>query len=215
MLRKDSQMGNYEINSVMSGFYELPMCAWSVAIADVAPEGGHEAMAISSTDSARDPIRITPSSTTVYFAIRLGLPRSPWLLVISRHCPIANHCAVERHTGRRSVSSVRAIGATAGSSRRCGSPYGGIIAYRIVALFFGPIVLSVAWAVMTTWVRGSDAPEGQNYSQQKRWPPLGSITDRRALRSASSSAAPARPDSPEAERGSRTYESEQEVDRES
>jgi len=27
MLRKDSQMGNYEINSVMSGFYELPMCA--------------------------------------------------------------------------------------------------------------------------------------------------------------------------------------------
>jgi predicted PurR-regulated permease PerM len=45
---------------------------------------------------------------------------------------------------------------------------GGTIAYGIVGLFFGPIVLSVAWAVMTTWVRGGDTPEGQNCSQQKR-----------------------------------------------
>jgi predicted PurR-regulated permease PerM len=44
---------------------------------------------------------------------------------------------------------------------------GGTIAYGIVGLFFGPIVLSVAWAVMTTWVRGGDAREGQNCSQQK------------------------------------------------
>ncbi len=44
---------------------------------------------------------------------------------------------------------------------------GGTIAYGIVGLFFGPIVLSVAWAVMRTWVRGGDAPEGQNCSQQK------------------------------------------------
>jgi predicted PurR-regulated permease PerM len=45
---------------------------------------------------------------------------------------------------------------------------GGTVAYGIVGLFFGPIVLSVAWAVMTTWVRGGDAPrERQNCSQQK------------------------------------------------
>ena len=44
---------------------------------------------------------------------------------------------------------------------------GGTIAYGIVGLFFGPIVLSVAWAVMTTWVRGSEAPEEHNFSQQK------------------------------------------------
>jgi hypothetical protein len=44
---------------------------------------------------------------------------------------------------------------------------GGTIAYGIVGLFFGPIVLSVAWAVMATWVRGGDAPEeGQTCSQQ-------------------------------------------------
>jgi predicted PurR-regulated permease PerM len=32
---------------------------------------------------------------------------------------------------------------------------GGAIAYGIVGLFFGPIVLSVAWAVLVTWVRGA------------------------------------------------------------
>ena len=31
---------------------------------------------------------------------------------------------------------------------------GGTIAYGIVGLFFGPIVLSVAWAVTEAWVRG-------------------------------------------------------------
>ena len=151
-------MGIYEIIFVMSWFLRMPTCVCSVAIAKVASEEGHEAMAYWSYAELNHR----------RFCDSPRFPRSPRLLVISRHCPIANHCAVERHTGRRSVSSVRAIGATAGSSRRCGSPYGGIIAYRIVALFFGPIVLSVAWAVMTTWVRGSDAPEGQNYSQQKR-----------------------------------------------
>ena len=34
---------------------------------------------------------------------------------------------------------------------------GGIIAYGIVGLFFGPMVLSVAWAVMVVWVQGGDA----------------------------------------------------------
>jgi predicted PurR-regulated permease PerM len=43
---------------------------------------------------------------------------------------------------------------------------GGTIAYGIVGLSFGPIVLSVAWAVMTTWVRGGDVPEGEDCSQQ-------------------------------------------------
>jgi predicted PurR-regulated permease PerM len=33
---------------------------------------------------------------------------------------------------------------------------GGTIAYGIVGLFFGPIVLSVAWAVMAAWLRGDD-----------------------------------------------------------
>jgi predicted PurR-regulated permease PerM len=31
---------------------------------------------------------------------------------------------------------------------------GGIIAYGIVGLFFGPMVLSVAWAVMVVWIQG-------------------------------------------------------------
>jgi predicted PurR-regulated permease PerM len=31
---------------------------------------------------------------------------------------------------------------------------GGAIAYGIVGLFFGPIVLSVAWAVLVAWVEG-------------------------------------------------------------
>jgi predicted PurR-regulated permease PerM len=34
---------------------------------------------------------------------------------------------------------------------------GGTIAFGIVGLFFGPIVLSVAWAVMVVWVQGGDA----------------------------------------------------------
>jgi predicted PurR-regulated permease PerM len=33
---------------------------------------------------------------------------------------------------------------------------GGIIAYGIVGLFFGPMVLSVAWAVMVVWIQGED-----------------------------------------------------------
>ncbi len=34
---------------------------------------------------------------------------------------------------------------------------GGAIAYGIVGLFFGPIVLSVAWAVLVAWVQGGGA----------------------------------------------------------
>ena len=34
---------------------------------------------------------------------------------------------------------------------------GGTIAYGIVGLFFGPIVLSVAWALMLDWVQQGDA----------------------------------------------------------
>jgi predicted PurR-regulated permease PerM len=43
---------------------------------------------------------------------------------------------------------------------------GGTIAYGIVGLFFGPIVLSVAWAVMVAWVQGSEpiAAEGVDSS---------------------------------------------------
>jgi predicted PurR-regulated permease PerM len=33
---------------------------------------------------------------------------------------------------------------------------GGTIAFGIVGLFFGPIVISVAWTVMVAWVQGSD-----------------------------------------------------------
>ena len=33
---------------------------------------------------------------------------------------------------------------------------GGAIAYGIVGLFFGPIVLSVAWAVLASWVQGGE-----------------------------------------------------------
>jgi predicted PurR-regulated permease PerM len=32
---------------------------------------------------------------------------------------------------------------------------GGAIAYGIVGLFFGPVVLSVAWAVLVAWVQGT------------------------------------------------------------
>jgi predicted PurR-regulated permease PerM len=41
---------------------------------------------------------------------------------------------------------------------------GGTIAYGIVGLFFGPIVLSVAWAVMVAWVKGGDLAAGGNRS---------------------------------------------------
>ena len=41
---------------------------------------------------------------------------------------------------------------------------GGTIAYGIVGLFLGPIVLSVAWVVMAAWVQGEDAVVG-NRSQ--------------------------------------------------
>jgi len=41
---------------------------------------------------------------------------------------------------------------------------GGTIAYGIVGLFFGPIVLSVAWAVMVAWVRGGDSIAGEGGS---------------------------------------------------
>ena len=37
---------------------------------------------------------------------------------------------------------------------------GGTIAYGIVGLFLGPIVLSVAWVVMAAWVQGEDAVVG-------------------------------------------------------
>jgi predicted PurR-regulated permease PerM len=42
---------------------------------------------------------------------------------------------------------------------------GGTIAYGIVGLFFGPIVLSVAWAVMVAWVQGGDTVARDNHSQ--------------------------------------------------
>jgi predicted PurR-regulated permease PerM len=35
---------------------------------------------------------------------------------------------------------------------------GGTLAYGIVGLFFGPIVLSVAWAVLASWVQGVESP---------------------------------------------------------
>jgi len=41
---------------------------------------------------------------------------------------------------------------------------GGTIAYGIVGLFFGPIVLSVAWAVMVAWAQGGDLAVGGNRS---------------------------------------------------
>jgi predicted PurR-regulated permease PerM len=42
---------------------------------------------------------------------------------------------------------------------------GGTIAFGMVGLFFGPIVLSVAWAVMVAWVQGSDAVARDTHSQ--------------------------------------------------
>ena len=41
---------------------------------------------------------------------------------------------------------------------------GGTIAYGIVGLFFGPIVLCVAWAVMLAWAQGGDPTVGGNDS---------------------------------------------------
>jgi predicted PurR-regulated permease PerM len=35
---------------------------------------------------------------------------------------------------------------------------GGILAYGIVGLFFGPMVLSVAWAVLVVWIQGDTTP---------------------------------------------------------
>jgi hypothetical protein len=120
MLRKDSQRSvvpngwaSMKSSSLCPGFYELPTCVCSVAIAKVASEEGHEAMAYWSYAELNHR----------RFCDSPRFPRSPRLLVISRHCPVADHCAVERHTGRRSLSSVRAIGGTARSSRRCGSPH--------------------------------------------------------------------------------------------
>ena len=42
---------------------------------------------------------------------------------------------------------------------------GGTIAYGIVGLFFGPIVLSVAWAVMVAWVQEGGTVARDNHSQ--------------------------------------------------
>jgi predicted PurR-regulated permease PerM len=48
---------------------------------------------------------------------------------------------------------------------------GGTIAFGIVGLFFGPIVISVAWTVMVVWVQGSDlGPEGNRSSVDANHP---------------------------------------------
>ena len=39
---------------------------------------------------------------------------------------------------------------------------GGALAYGIVGLFFGPIVLAVAWAVMSAWMQGGDPVSGKD-----------------------------------------------------
>lgn len=39
---------------------------------------------------------------------------------------------------------------------------GGALAYGIVGLFFGPIVLAVAWAVMSAWMQGGDPISGED-----------------------------------------------------
>jgi predicted PurR-regulated permease PerM len=41
--------------------------------------------------------------------------------------------------------------------------FGGMIAYGILGLFFGPVVLSVAWVVLVAWVQGY-AIEGEDPS---------------------------------------------------
>jgi predicted PurR-regulated permease PerM len=48
---------------------------------------------------------------------------------------------------------------------------GGMMAYGIVGLFFGPIVLSVAWALMATWMRGGEAAAGDHRSGPEQAPP--------------------------------------------
>jgi predicted PurR-regulated permease PerM len=48
---------------------------------------------------------------------------------------------------------------------------GGAIAYGIVGLFFGPIVLSVAWAVMVAWVQGGDPVSPDDRAEQTRHSP--------------------------------------------
>jgi predicted PurR-regulated permease PerM len=42
---------------------------------------------------------------------------------------------------------------------------GGTIAFGIVGLFFGPIVLSVAWAVMVAWVQGGDPANADGHGR--------------------------------------------------
>ena len=42
---------------------------------------------------------------------------------------------------------------------------GGMIAYGILGLFFGPVVLSVAWTVLVAWMQGGDAAEGEGPSR--------------------------------------------------
>jgi predicted PurR-regulated permease PerM len=44
---------------------------------------------------------------------------------------------------------------------------GGTIAYGIVGLFFGPIVLSVAWAIMLAWVQGDEPTEAGNDARSR------------------------------------------------
>ena len=39
---------------------------------------------------------------------------------------------------------------------------GGALAYGIVGLFFGPIVLAVSWAVMAAWMQGGDSCPGED-----------------------------------------------------
>jgi predicted PurR-regulated permease PerM len=41
---------------------------------------------------------------------------------------------------------------------------GGTIALGIVGLFFGPIIISVAWVVLAAWVQGSDVAPGESRS---------------------------------------------------
>jgi predicted PurR-regulated permease PerM len=57
---------------------------------------------------------------------------------------------------------------------------GGTIAYGIVGLFFGPMVLSVAWAVMVSWVWADNpglapqyGPDGEKASSEISTPPPG------------------------------------------
>jgi predicted PurR-regulated permease PerM len=42
---------------------------------------------------------------------------------------------------------------------------GGTITYGVVGLFFGPIILSVAWAVIVAWVQESEDMEGASHSK--------------------------------------------------